>query len=36
MEDKEIRTEILNALREEYNKNPHGIVMKVKLLSELN
>ena len=36
MEDKEIRTEILNALREEYNKKPHGVVMKAKLLSELD
>jgi len=36
VEDKEIRTEILNALREEYNKKPHGVVMKAKLLSELD
>lgn len=36
MKDKEIRTKILKTLREEYNKNPHGVVMKEKLLSELN
>ena len=36
MKDKEIRTKILKTLREEYNKNPHDVVMKEKLLSELN
>ena len=35
MEDKEIRTKLLETLREEYNNNPHGVVMKDKLLSEL-
>ena len=35
MEDKEIRTKLLETLREEYNNNPHGVVMKAKLLSEL-
>jgi hypothetical protein len=34
--DKEIRTKILKMLREEYNNNPHGVVMKAKLLSELD
>ena len=36
MKDKEIRTKILKTLREEYNENPHDVVMKDKLLSELN
>jgi hypothetical protein len=36
VKDKEIRTEILKTLREEYNKKPHGVVMKAKLLSELS
>jgi hypothetical protein len=35
VEDKEIRTKILETLREEYNNNPHGVVMKDKLLLEL-
>jgi len=36
MGDTEIRTKILKTLREEYNKKPHGVVMKAKLLSELS
>ena len=35
MEDKAIRTKLLETLREEYNNNPHGVVMKDTLLSEL-
>jgi hypothetical protein len=36
MKDKEIRTKILKALMEKYNKTPHGGVMREKILSELN
>ncbi len=36
MKDKEIRTKILKTLGEEYNKSPHDVVMKDKLLSELD
>ncbi|MBN2267115.1 MAG: hypothetical protein JW725_02120 [Candidatus Babeliaceae bacterium] len=36
MKDKEIQIKILETLREEYNKNARGEVVKDKLLSELN
>jgi len=36
VKDKGIQTKILDTLREEYNKNPHDVVMKEKILSELN
>lgn len=36
MKDKEIRMKILKTLREEYNRNPHDVIMKEKILSELN
>ena len=36
MKDKETRMKILKTLREEYNRSPHDVVMREKLLSELN
>ena len=36
MEDKEIRTKILETLREEYNINPHGELRKDNFLSKLD
>ncbi|MBU4501748.1 MAG: hypothetical protein KKA79_04095 [Nanoarchaeota archaeon] len=35
MNDKEIREKILETLKETYDKEPHGIVMREKLLSDL-